>query len=209
MYHIKPHIVGEALSQAMRLLESSKVRVVKPIRIMSLSTVMEGLEMLQNGEGAGKLVFRLNGEDNVWVSLTSPVGLAKSDRNKAVPPKLSFSTLRSNATYVLPGGLGGLGRSLAASMIEHGATHLIFTSRRKMELPDFMDELSSRGAKVMSFNCDISDATELRKMLAEVEGCFPPIKGVVNLAMHLQVLFRCCILHVTKLTSVSTSCLKT
>lgn len=49
----------------------------------------------------------------------------------------------SVVTYFLPGGFGGLGRSIASWMVEHGARNLVFTSRSGDSHPRAKELLNS------------------------------------------------------------------
>lgn len=46
-----------------------------------------------------------------------------------IPAKPSLLALSGQATYVLAGGLGALGLTIAENMVEHGAEHLVFFFR--------------------------------------------------------------------------------
>lgn len=95
-----------------------------------------------------------------------------------------------NGTYIIPGGLGGLGRSIAAWMVDQGARNLVFTSRsgaKRPEAQELIKDLTERGAKVEAFACDTSDVSDFSMVLEQVKARFPPIRGVITCAMHLQV----------------------
>ncbi len=98
--------------------------------------------------------------------------------------------LRADATYLLPGGLGGLGRSLAYRMAERGARHLVFTSRSGAKDPrakKMLEDLSRAGVRTKTFAANIGVEAQLLDILQEVkEEGFPAVRGVVTLAMQLQ-----------------------
>ena len=97
--------------------------------------------------------------------------------------------LRSKATYVLVGGLGGLGRGLAIYLADHGAKHLAFFSRRDDVQPaaqKVLDQLKERDVEAKTYVCDITDPEALRKTVDEIGDEMPPIRGVVQGAMVLR-----------------------
>ena len=100
-----------------------------------------------------------------------------------------------NATYVLAGGLGGLGRSIGRWMAAHGAVNIVFISRSGLQKPEAQEtakELNGCGAKATLFACDICDIDALRQVVEECSDRLPPIRGVIQAAMVLQVsLSRC------------------
>ena len=97
--------------------------------------------------------------------------------------------LNSNASYLLPGGLGGLGRSIAQWLINHGAQSLIFLSRSGAGTPDaaaFVTDLKAQGIQIGIYQCDISNFRQLEETIATCASPFPPIRGVIQCAMNLR-----------------------
>ena len=94
-----------------------------------------------------------------------------------------------HATYLIVGGLGGLGRSMATWMISHGARNLILLSRKggdNMAVKSYIDEAKSRGVTIYAPSCDIADEVALNKALQYATNYLPPIKGCIQAAMVLQ-----------------------
>ena len=107
-----------------------------------------------------------------------------------MPERIRPFNFSDNGTYIIPGGLGGLGRSIASWMVDQGARNIVFTSRSGAKRPEaqkLIEDLIKRGAMVEAFACDTSDANEFAKVLEQVNNRFPPIRGVLTCAMHLQV----------------------
>lgn len=99
----------------------------------------------------------------------------------------SPSSLNPEATYLLVGGTGGLGRSIATWMVEHGATDLTFLSRRAgrdEESKTLFRELESMGCSVHAVTGSVENTEDLEKA---INGSKKPIKGVFQLAMVLKV----------------------
>ncbi len=89
---------------------------------------------------------------------------------------LSRTRFRGDATYVISGGTGAIGRELAAWMVEHGAKHLLLLTRRPVEI-------AIAGATVRTEVVDLGDAAAVRRVL---DGATPAIKGVFHLAAELH-----------------------
>ncbi|MGB3440609.1 MAG: SDR family NAD(P)-dependent oxidoreductase [Actinophytocola sp.] len=85
-------------------------------------------------------------------------------------------------TVLLTGGTGALGGALARHLItEHGARHLVLTSRRGLDAPGatgLRDELTELGARVEIAACDAADRDALAALLATI----PHLAGVVHAA---------------------------
>ena len=118
-----------------------------------------------------------------------------ANNDQMTPKNATSIQFDKNATYVLAGGLGGLGRSIGRWMAKHGAVNIVFISRsglQKTEAQETVKELSSHGAKATVFACDICDIDALRQIVEECSNKLPPIRGVIQAAMVLQVsLIRC------------------
>lgn len=96
---------------------------------------------------------------------------------------LKPATLHSDATYVLVGGLGGLGKAIAELMVDRGARHLLFLSRSGPKTTDdqeFLTSVDQRGVKVILASVDICNLNALESVLAQND--MPPIKGAVQCA---------------------------
>jgi NAD(P)-dependent dehydrogenase (short-subunit alcohol dehydrogenase family) len=100
--------------------------------------------------------------------------------------------LTPDASYMLVGGLGGLGRAVASWMIEHGACHIIFVNRSglsRQESKDVVATLQAKGAKVAVYGCDVASEQAVNDMASQAAKEMPPIRGVIQGAMVLKVSF--------------------
>jgi len=98
--------------------------------------------------------------------------------------------LRKDATYLIVGGLGGIGRSICHWMASHGARNIVVLSRSANSNTNsysFINELSAMGVKVMPVGCDVSDAEALNVAVKKCQEVMPPIRGIIQGAMVLQV----------------------
>jgi len=96
----------------------------------------------------------------------------------------------SQKTYVIAGGLGGIGRSIARWMAERGARHLLFLSRSgttRQEARALLEELNAQQVQALAPQCDITDLKQLRTVVEEACKQMPPIKGCIQGAMVLRV----------------------
>jgi NADP-dependent 3-hydroxy acid dehydrogenase YdfG len=102
------------------------------------------------------------------------------------PERLS---LDPDASYLLAGGLGGLGRSIAQWLTAHGARNLIFISRSGAATPStssFITSLQNSGVRTAVLTCDVSDGLALSTTLSSTLETFPPVRGVIQGAMTLN-----------------------
>lgn len=102
----------------------------------------------------------------------------------------STFVLPSDATYIIAGGLGGLGRSAAQWLSTKGAKNLVLLSRSgpvTSASKELVHELQSFGVRVETPRCDVSDARSLSEVLRACELSMPPIRGCIQGTMVLRV----------------------
>lgn len=95
-----------------------------------------------------------------------------------------------NASYLISGGLGGIGRAISRWMVGKGAKHLILPTRFGVggqAATALLEELGQAGVHVYASNCDVSSVGSLSAVLFESAKTIPPIRGCINAAMVLQV----------------------
>ncbi|KAE8212552.1 hypothetical protein CF327_g3816 [Tilletia walkeri] len=93
---------------------------------------------------------------------------------------------KADKTYLLVGGLGGLGRSLAQWMVRKGARKLSFLSRSgdsKPEARDTVDWLRERGIAVEVFKGDVSQFADTLACIKAIGG---DLAGIWHAATVLQ-----------------------
>ena len=159
---------------AMDLVQKEIAQPVKPILSLPISKIEEAFRLMQTGKHIGKIVLEPTENDIVPV----------------VPPTVKAIQFRADATYVLSGGSGGIGRSLAKWMVQQGAKNIVFLSRSGMNKPEMVElvqQLSREGANATAYPCDVANEEEVRTALDQCRAKYPPIRGVVQGAMVLQV----------------------
>jgi NADPH:quinone reductase-like Zn-dependent oxidoreductase len=160
--------------EIMSLYRKGQIKAPHPITLFGVSETEKALRIMQTGKHKGKLVLMPRPEEIV----------------KVVPRDNSHRLLRADASYLLIGGLGGIGRALAIWMIKHGARNFIFASPsglEKKKARDCVALLKARGAKAAVFKCDVSSITDLDRVLDESKKIMPPIRGMIHAAMVPKV----------------------
>jgi len=105
-------------------------------------------------------------------------------QDKSVVVRRDPSQLASDATYLITGGLGGLGLVTAQKFVDHGARHLMLTSRGvgSPEAAQAIDKLEESGATVVIRHVDVSDDAAVSALLDEIHESMPPLRGIVHAA---------------------------
>ena len=110
--------------------------------------------------------------------------------SQVVPAKLSSSLLQADASYLIIGGTGGLGRSIAQWMARKGAKHIILASRSSNvsdNVKSLIQDLALEGTTVLVRQCDVAKQEDVERVISECSGFLPPIRGVIHSAMVLNV----------------------
>jgi acyl transferase domain-containing protein/acyl carrier protein len=93
--------------------------------------------------------------------------------------------LRRDATYIITGGLGGLGLTVARWMVARGARHLLLVGRRAVskKVQKVLAELEQAGAREAAyFQADVSEESEVARLLAQIDQNLLPLRGIVHAA---------------------------
>ncbi|ORV14130.1 type I polyketide synthase [Mycobacterium celatum] len=100
-------------------------------------------------------------------------------------PSATPPALRSDATYLVTGGLGSVGLEIAGYLAAHGARHLVLTSRREPSdaAQRRIDALSKQhGCEIRAVAADVGDAHDVARLLTTVRSELPPLAGIVHAA---------------------------
>ena len=160
--------------EIMTLYQKGSIRAPWPVTVFGISELEKALRTMQSGKHMGKMVLK-----------------PESDEMVRVAPSMIFSLFpREDASYLLIGGLGGIGRATASWMLRHGARNFIFASpngSEKQKAKETVAMLKEHGAHVSVFKCDISNIEELDQLLECIRLDMPPIRGVIHGALVSKV----------------------
>ena len=90
--------------------------------------------------------------------------------------------LREDRTYLVTGGLGGIGCAVAEWLADQGARVIVLNGRRDPD-PDAVksiESLRARGVRVEVELADVTDTDALDAMIARMDAQLPPLAGVVH-----------------------------
>ncbi|KAM0233339.1 hypothetical protein ACHAP5_010426 [Fusarium lateritium] len=165
-------LAHQLLGDVMKLFASGAVQHVRQIKY-PISEMAAAFRLIQAGKHTGKVILTVDAEDKVQV----------------VPSKPLPVQLKPDATYLVVGGLGGLGKRLVDWTAEKGARHIVIFSRTgkpDSDTQNFLDKLTSMGVNVRVQKCDVSSEESLAQALATIKETMPPIRGLFQAAMVLH-----------------------
>ncbi|KAI1773209.1 fatty acid synthase S-acetyltransferase [Hypoxylon cercidicola] len=170
----KPQLTRELFLGVMDLFQQGVMQNPFPLHMYTISEIEKAFRYMQSGKNTGRIVVT-------------------AERSNVVP-KLLYELpgwkFNPDASYVVAGGLGGLGRSILAWMARRGAKNIIVLSRSGTSSSaaalDIVTRLRSQGVNVEAPRCDVSTFSALSDVLTNCAKTMPRIKGCINAAMVLQ-----------------------
>jgi NAD(P)-dependent dehydrogenase (short-subunit alcohol dehydrogenase family)/acyl carrier protein len=96
--------------------------------------------------------------------------------------------VRPDATYLITGGLRGVGLRFAGWLVEQGARHLVLMGRSGAAdaARPALDEMERQGARVVVAKADATKADDLARVLNDIQREMPPLKGIIHSAAVLD-----------------------
>ncbi|MFI2641580.1 SDR family NAD(P)-dependent oxidoreductase [Streptomyces sp. NPDC018610] len=158
----RPERFATVLETVWGLLEAGEFTPL-PVREFPFADAERAFRTMSRGEHIGKLVLT-----------PSPVDV--------VPEPLPGGRFRPGGTYLITGGLGALGLSLAEHLADRGAGAVALLGRGEPKDPERVEALRRRGARVMVWSADVADPARVREVLEEIRTQLPPLRGVFHAA---------------------------
>ncbi|MGW6913936.1 SDR family NAD(P)-dependent oxidoreductase [Kitasatospora sp. NPDC054939] len=162
----RPAKFARLFAEAWRLVADGRIRPL-PRLSHAFADAAEVLREMSHGRHIGKFV--LDRPETV---------------RSVVPEAMPGGRFRADGSYLVSGGLGALGLSLAEWFAEHGAGALVLLGRSAPG-PDAerrIARLRAAGVRVAVHAVDVADGAALRTALDAVRAELPPLRGVVHAA---------------------------
>lgn len=166
----QPHRIRKLTEQFMGYYRTGALKPIQPIRVFDAADIEPAIRTMQKGQHIGKLVVRIP-EDASTI---------------AASPARQGPSLRADASYLLVGGLGGLGRSIAMWMVEKGAKNFIFLSRSGGKKPHEAALIQALQGSGCTVGVVMGSVTEIDSVVRAVDQARTPIAGVIQLSMVLR-----------------------
>ena len=136
------------------------------------------------GEVADELLFPDRETRIAWRDGSRRVArLVRADARPASPEGAPATRrLRGDRSYLVTGGLGGIGLEVAGWLADAGAGQIVLNGRREpgRRARAAVAALRERGADVRVEIADVTDGDAVRAMLARIDAELPPLAGVIH-----------------------------
>lgn len=124
---------------------------------------------------ASELVIAYRGEER-WSEDFAAIRLGP-----ASPERLP---IRERGVYLITGGFGGIGATLARELAKTARARLVLTGRSASpdRFADAIQELEGLGAEVLALSADVTDEAAMREVVRQARERFGPIQGLIHAA---------------------------
>ena len=169
----RPDLTRRLFTEMMDLFRAGELHPL-PYRVFDANEVVDAFRHMQQARQIGKIV------------VTYRNGIRAQRR----PPRTGAALrLPADASYLVTGGLSGLGLRTAQWLADKGARHLVLIGRSgpaTQEARQAIEALRARGVAVLAQACDVTDKAALADLLRHIEAGMPALKGVVHAAMVID-----------------------
>ncbi|KAI1211883.1 lovastatin nonaketide synthase [Annulohypoxylon truncatum] len=169
----KPSMFYRTFQEAIKIAFSEDFQNPQPLRVFNANQINAAFDHFIACNTIGKRIIELDPDFPILADVKTR----------------SRYTFSADATYVIAGGFGGLGRSIARWMTSRGARHLVLLSRSGAHRPKakaLVQELEEKDVYVSTPEADISDINSLKRVLENLRITMPPIRGCVQATVVLR-----------------------
>ncbi len=162
----RPAWVGDLLKELLGQFEAGALSPPK-VETFAISHVEDAFRKMAQGGHTGKLALAL-----------------RDDEATVLVPTERVAGIRGDGSYVVTGGLGGLGLSIAGWLARGGAKHIVLIGRSGAATDDqrkTVAAIEARGTSVTVAAIDVADRAALAAVLAAVPND-RPLRGVFHAA---------------------------
>lgn len=161
----QPNFCMSVLREVTQLLEDGFLKPL-PLKVFPISQLVEAFRYLAQARHIGKIVVSLR-EDEVPVA-----------------PSKEPIAVRSDGTYLITGGFGGLGLATAQWLVWQGARHLVLVGRSGASTvaKEAIENMEAAGAQIVVAKADVSQESQVVSVLAKIRQSMPPLRGVFHTA---------------------------
>ncbi len=163
----EPNVAAEILHRMAVGMENGEV-VPLPVTLHSIDDIGSAIRTMGRGEHIGKLVVQLEREP------------------RQVPLPL---TPKPRSSWLITGGLGGVGLEVCRWLADRGAARLVLSSRRGLRTATQarrLAELRDGGLEIEVSTLDACDPAEAAALVELANRADAPLQGVLHLAMVLE-----------------------
>jgi acyl transferase domain-containing protein/acyl carrier protein len=167
MASARPLLFQELLRQVMEGFAEGTLQPL-PLQVFPIAEASAAFQKMAQGKHIGKIVISMSEQERVLVA----------------PAAANATPVREDGTYLISGGLGGLGLTVVRWLISQGARHLALMGRHapSAEALEVLAELRAMGAAIQVFEADVVQTEQVAKVLEAVACSGVPLRGIIHAA---------------------------
>ncbi len=152
-----PKLIKTMFKRLMTAFETGVLQPL-PLEVYSINNVADAFRYMAQARHIGKVVVTNN--------------------------NASTARVRSDVTYLITGGLGGLGLETAHWLVSEGARSLVLIGRRVPSeyAQAAILKMERAGAVITTFQADVSQPDEVADLFAYIQESLPPLRGIFHTA---------------------------
>lgn len=156
----EPQLVGGILQGIVDAVAAGALTPL-PMRTFALSDATEAFRYMAQARHIGKIVL-----------LPAQNGVTKS------------TAIQADGTYLVTGGLEGIGLTVAAWLAEQGARHIVLVGRHapSPDAAQSIDALRNAGANVVIEQANVAKFNDIAAVITRIDREMPALRGVFHAA---------------------------
>jgi acyl transferase domain-containing protein/acyl carrier protein len=167
-----PEVLDGLFDKVWALFHSGDLKPT-PVKVYPAAKAADAFKFMAQSKQIGKIVIDFDDLEGVEV----------------VPRRESGMLLKSDATYLITGGLGGFGLEIAKWMVQEGARNLALVGRSGAKTDyakNTVKALQDQGVSVNVICADIAKQEDVESMLDNISRPMPPLRGIMHAAAVLD-----------------------
>ena len=167
-----PELVGSMLREIIAAVKDGGIKPL-PFRVFSSGETVSAFRHMQQARHVGKIVIAPE---------------KSSDRIAASAESAPPTHFSGDASYLVTGGLSGLGLCTAQWMAERGAGCLVLMGRSapSAQASAAFDAMKKSGARVEVYRGDVADEKDVARVIDQIKKSLPPLRGIIHSAAVLD-----------------------
>jgi acyl carrier protein len=166
MFKQRPTQAGVLIREVLQYVAAGTLRPL-PLQVFPVSHIESAFRHMAQAKHMGKIV----------ISLCEP-------QVQVTPASEQSTTFSAEGTYLITGGLGGLGLAVAQWMGQQGARYLVLLGRSTpaTAAQKALQRIRAAGVEVVVAQADVAEVQQVARVLADIGRSLPPLKGIIHAA---------------------------
>ena len=170
-----PGLVHSILRGIMASIKAGEISSL-PRKVFSIREATSAFRYMARAKHIGKIVLS-------WIDIDR-IQEGRLESKDTDGTNFGVSVFDSNGTYLITGGLGGLGLTVAKWMVERGANFLVLLGRSAPtdSTIDMLKAIEGDGSRVKVVLGDVSHEKEMHDVISGIQSSSHPLRGIIHCA---------------------------